>query len=301
MQAVDARVERRLLAGLLDAEVDFALRFLDHFLDACRMDAAVLDELFERDARDLAAHRIEARQDDGFRRIVDDEVDARQRLERADVAALAADDAALHLIVRQCHDRHRRLGDMVGGAALDGDGEDVAGFLVRFVPRLLLVLLDLHGLLVLEFLFRLGHEDVLRFVGRETRDALELRLLLFMHLVDSLLRLVDAGFLARELLFLLFDGFELAVEVFLFLHDAAFLPRNLIPAFFRIAVELLAEAVDVLLRLEHELLLACFSFLFCIRNDLDRLGLGRTNLRFRTAFPGCITGACADDHCNDYR
>ena len=45
----------------------------------------------------------------------------------------------------------------------------------------------------------------------------------------------------------------------------------------------------------------CFSFLFCIRNDLDRLGLGRTNLRFRTAFPGCITGACADDHCNDYR
>ena len=105
----------------------------------------------------------------------------------------------------------------------------------------------------------------------------------------------------EALAFLKDKGIRLAVEVFLFLHDAAFLPRNLIPAFFRIAVELLAEAVDVLLRLEHELLLACFSFLFCIRNDLDRFGLSRANLRFRTAFPGCITGACADDHCNDYR
>ena len=74
------------------------------------MDAAILDELLECDARNLAAHRIEARQDDSLRRVVDDEVDARQRLERADVAALAADDAALHLVVRQRNDRNGRLG-----------------------------------------------------------------------------------------------------------------------------------------------------------------------------------------------
>ena len=50
---------------------------------------------------------IEGGDDDGFRRVVDDEVDARQVLERADVATLASDDSALHV---------------VGGQLDDGDG-----------------------------------------------------------------------------------------------------------------------------------------------------------------------------------
>ena len=112
---------------------------------------------------------------------------------------------------------------MVGGAALDGDGEDVAGLLVRLIFRLLLVLLDFHSLLMLELFLCLSHEDGLRLVGRETGDALKLSLLLGMHLVDGLLRLVDARLLARELLLLLLDGLELAVKVLLLLHDAALL------------------------------------------------------------------------------
>ena len=48
--------------------------------------------------RDLAPHAVEARQDDRVRRVVDDEVDAGEVLQRADVAALAADDAALHVV-----------------------------------------------------------------------------------------------------------------------------------------------------------------------------------------------------------
>ena len=112
---------------------------------------------------------------------------------------------------------------MVGGAALDGDGEDVAGLLVRLIFRLLLILLDFHSLLMLELFFCLSHENRLCLIGCEAGDALELCLLLRVHLIDGLLRLIDAGFLARELLFLLFDGVELAVEVLLLLHDAALL------------------------------------------------------------------------------
>ena len=62
------------------------------------MDAAVGDELGERDPGDLAADRVEARDDDGLGRVVDDQVDAGRLLEGADVAALAADDPALHLV-----------------------------------------------------------------------------------------------------------------------------------------------------------------------------------------------------------
>jgi hypothetical protein len=36
-------------------------------------------------------------------RVVDDQVDPRRLLEGADVAALAADDAALHLLARELH------------------------------------------------------------------------------------------------------------------------------------------------------------------------------------------------------
>ena len=70
------------------------------------------------------------------------------RLECADVAALAADDAALHLVVRQRHDGDGRLRGMIGRAALDGGGDDLAGERVGLVLVLLLDLLDLHGALV---------------------------------------------------------------------------------------------------------------------------------------------------------
>ena len=65
------------------------------------MDAAVLEQLLERHAGDLAADAVEAGEDHRVRRVVDDEVDAGEVLEGADVAALAADDAALHVVGRR--------------------------------------------------------------------------------------------------------------------------------------------------------------------------------------------------------
>src|SRR5260370_9284445 len=48
--------------------------------------------------RHLAADRVEATENDGLRRVVDDEVDAGRMLEGPNVAALSTDDAALHLV-----------------------------------------------------------------------------------------------------------------------------------------------------------------------------------------------------------
>ena len=81
------------------------------------MDASVRHELLERQPRDLAADRIEAGHDDGVGRVVDDDVDAGGELERADVSAFAADDAALHLVVRQ-RDGRRPCVSAVWSAAI---------------------------------------------------------------------------------------------------------------------------------------------------------------------------------------
>ena len=76
------------------------------------------EQLLERHPGDLAADAVEAGEDDRVRRVVDDEVDAGEVLQRADVAALAADDAALHVVGRELDDRDGRLGGVAGGEAL---------------------------------------------------------------------------------------------------------------------------------------------------------------------------------------
>ena len=53
------------------------LRLVVRLLDPRRMDAAVLEQLLERQPGDLAADAVEAGQQDRAGRVVDDEVDAR--------------------------------------------------------------------------------------------------------------------------------------------------------------------------------------------------------------------------------
>src|SRR5256885_9207071 len=89
-------------------------------LDAGGMDAAVLHQALEGDPGDLAADRIEAGEDDRFRRVVDDEIDAGGQLERADVASFASDDAALHFLVREVDDGDGVFRDVVRRHSLNG-------------------------------------------------------------------------------------------------------------------------------------------------------------------------------------
>ena len=112
------RLEDGLLAGLLDVLLELRLRLVVHLLDSRRMDASVLDQLLERDPRCLAADPVERRKHDRVRRVVDDEVDAGEVFERADVATLAADDAPLHVVGGELDDGDGRLGRVTGRDAL---------------------------------------------------------------------------------------------------------------------------------------------------------------------------------------
>jgi hypothetical protein len=94
------------------------------------VDATIGDELRDRDPGDLAAHGVEAAQDDRLRRVIDDQVDAGGLLEGADVATLPTDDPALHLVGRQMDDADGVLRRVVRGDALHRGEDDVAGLVL---------------------------------------------------------------------------------------------------------------------------------------------------------------------------
>ena len=132
------RLEHRLLARQTDMLLDLGFRLVVHLLDPRGVDPAVLDELHQRLLRDLPAHTVERREDDGLRGVVDDELDAGQVLESADVTSLPADDPSLHVIRGQLHERDRGLGGVACRDSLKGVGNEVPGTLLRFRLRLLL-------------------------------------------------------------------------------------------------------------------------------------------------------------------
>ena len=217
VQAAHAGLEHRALTLGLDDGVHLAAGLGDHLLDVGGMDAAVGDQFFERQTCDLAAHRLEAGDGDGLGRIVDDEVDARERFNGADVAALAADDASLHLVIGQGNHTDGDLGDVIGGAALDGGRYDLAGILVRFVLGAGLDLLDLEGGLVGDLGLDLLDQVLLGLVSRKAGDALEHLGLAALDDLDLFVLLVQSGVLLGKGLFLLLDRVGLAVDVFFLL------------------------------------------------------------------------------------
>ena len=115
-----------------------ALLCLVGLLDAVRVDSPVEHQLLEREPADLAADRVEARQQHGLGRVVDDHVDAGDRFEGPDVAALAADDAALHLVAGQVHDADHGLGGLLAGHPLHRLDHDRLGPLGALGARLVL-------------------------------------------------------------------------------------------------------------------------------------------------------------------
>ena len=274
-------------------------RLGDDLLDAGGVDAPVLHQLVQRAAGDLAAHGIEGGDGDRLRRVVDDQVDAGRLLQRPDVAALAADDAALHVVRGQGNDGDGRLRHVVGGDALDGGGQYPARAAVGFFVDLKVDLVQAasgHGpRLVLD----LPHQLVFGLIGGEAGDPLQLlqvtaaRRIELGHLPRPLdlelglpLRLLRLPGLARLLRFLVesaqlllspIEAYGLLVDRLLFLLDAALDAFDFLAPLGKLAVEVRAEADSLVLRLESSIASSGFSFLqdtVGVRLHLAGVGFG---------------------------
>lgn len=106
------------------------------------------------------------------------ETDAGRLLERADVPPLAPDDPPLHVVARQIHDRHGGLDGVLGGAALDGLGDDLSRAGGRVLARLGLEALDERGRVAARVGLDLLQQEIASLVGGEAGDPLQLPLLL---------------------------------------------------------------------------------------------------------------------------
>ena len=174
-QARNAGIVGSLLTRLANDDVDLGPGLGHDFLDSAGMDAPVAHELHERNASDLATHRVEPGQHHGFGRVVDDQVDTRGLFEGPNVAPLTADDPALHLVAREMNHGHGVFGGVVRGDALHRGHDDVAGLVVGLVAGAPLDRSrDLDRIVLGLFSDRLD-EHRLRVIGSETADLLERR------------------------------------------------------------------------------------------------------------------------------
>jgi hypothetical protein len=228
VDVADLELQDGRFALLLDLLLELGLDRLDDVLDAGRVDAAVGDELLDGQPGELAADGVEARQDDRLGRVVDDDVDARGHLQGPDVAALAADDPALHVVRREIDDRDRGLDDVLGRRPLDGVGHDLAGRRGRLLPGLLLdppdggdglelgLLLDPPDQLGLGLF--LGHAGDLLQLGHGLLDGLGD---LGLFDLEVLLLFRELALLLGEIALLALDRLEPPLEVLLLAEEPA--------------------------------------------------------------------------------
>src|SRR6266478_4208506 len=160
------------------------------------MDSAVGDELFEGETRDFAAYRIEARHNDRIRRVVDDDVDSGGELERANVPALAADDAPLHLIVWKRDSGNRGFHALFGRDPLDRQRDYFLRLSLSVSFGGLANLADLVGRVGVRLLLHSMHQLRLGVGGGESSQLLQPSPFLAEQLVELLLAVPEGLFAA---------------------------------------------------------------------------------------------------------
>ena len=214
------RLEHRLLTGLPDVLVQLGLGEVVHLLDTRRMNPSVLDQLQQRHPRDLTTNAVERGEHDGIGRVVDDEVDAREMFERADVAALPPDDAPFHVVRLELDERDGRLRGCARRDPLQGVGDEVPRPALCLGLSFLLHLPHPSGELVPHLLLRIGQDPLPRLPHRHARDSFELHPLAVPELLHLVLQLAQVDLAVGDTLFAPGQLRELPVDVVLLRDDA---------------------------------------------------------------------------------
>ena len=244
------RFEHRLLTRLPDVLVELDLGEVVHLLDARRMDAAVLDQLQQRHSRDLPANAVERREHDRVGRVVDDEVDAREMFERADVAALTPDDPPLHVVRRELDERDSRLRGRARRDPLQRVGDQVPRPALRLGLSFLLHLAHAARELVTHLLLRIRQDPLPRLPHRHARDPFELQPLAVPELLHLILQLAQVNLAVGHTLFTPGQLGELPVDVVLLRDDALLDLHHRVATLAELRLELGTQLHRLLARLD---------------------------------------------------
>ena len=280
MKVVDADLERGLFTGFLHLLLDVGRRLLEHLLDAGRVDAPVCDEVLERDAGDLATDGVEARERDGLGSIVDDEVDAGYLLERADVAAFPADDAALDVVRRDRDGRDRALRRVVCGHALDSHGENLAGALVCFGLGAGLDIADDAGGLCDAVLLDGAQHLLARLFTRHGGYLEQLLVGAFDFALQVVVHLLHLPLQRRDLVFALVEGIAAAVDGIFALLQTVFALLDVARLLARLVLGLLLDLQSLVFCLDRGFFLDCL----CLALRIGDLCLSHGNSAVRVVF-----------------
>ena len=248
---MDVRFKRCALAFGLDSRVDFLLRLCDHFLNAGRVDPAVGNELFKSKTRHLAADGVKARYGDSLGRIVNDKIAAGESFDAADVAAFAANDASLHLVVGEWYDGYCDFACVVCRAALDSRYDYLACAFLGLVLVLGLDLLDLDGHFVCNLVLEGIDQVCFCLIYRVSRYFFEHFELALLDKCYLLLLRFDVGYLACKSFVLALKRVCLAVKVFFLLLKSSLLLLQVGTACLFLALELRATFVYFFLCLDE--------------------------------------------------
>ena len=277
---VDTEVDAGAFSGLVDFLFDLFLGLGDHLFDTGGVDTSVGDQFFEGTAGDFAAHGVEAGEEDGVRRVVNDDIDAGEVLEGADVTSFTADDAALDVVVFDGEDGDGVFEGGFHASALDGLDNQFLGFECGGVLRFI------HNLLDGDHRFGAGlvlHQLDELFLGlfcRKFGDGFEFRFLDGGLLVEFGLLEVVGFNLAFQ--FLLEGGivgsfavqlFHFLVEGGLLLFDAVLAGGNLLVLFVDHLFVLAFQLQEFFLGLENLLFFKEFAVFFGLLLDGFRLVL----------------------------
>ena len=168
-----AEFEGRRFPRLGGVLVQLGLDLVDDLFDARRVNASVGHQLLDRLLGDRAAERVEARQDDRAWGVVDNQFDARRLLQRANVAAFAADDSPLQIVAREVHHGDGGFNGVLRRAALNRLRDDLLRFFGRHFAGLGLQPLDEVGGISTRVLLDLFDDQLFGFVRRQPGDALQ--------------------------------------------------------------------------------------------------------------------------------
>ena len=283
VQAVDAKLHHGTLALPLHLQLKVVAALLHRLLNAGGVDAAITDQALQRHAGNLAAGLVKGGQGDGLRGIIDDKIHAGGSFQRADVAALTADDPALHLVAGQGHHADGGLAAVVSGAAADGLTDHVAGDVIAVFLQVSLVGSHTDSLLVGELLVHLVQQHFAGIFLAQARQGLQALHLLGTDGIHLSQTAVGLLVLFLELFFLLFQGFGLAVQRIFLLVNAVLLAADLSTALLDLLVGLCLLGIDLGFQTESLVLGFQNSFFSFLVSGLDRFVHQAGSLGFRAA------------------